>query len=124
MGIALLDTESTIDDVNFRSCAHFPEYFHVVSSIHPEHMESCPTSFRKAKQDPVHRVQWRESLFGHLASCYCDVDLRMPDDPATWCEDSPCGYGTQLSTHVAQTSRCSKDMFMRTRISTDSGLKL
>jgi hypothetical protein len=81
MTIALLDQDSTLDGVTMRSCDQFPEYFHIVASIHPDLMEKCPTSFGKAMQDPIHRAQWRESLFGHLASCYSMGTYGCPTIP-------------------------------------------
>jgi hypothetical protein len=81
MALALLDTDSSLDDITMRSCAQFPDYFHVVVSIHPDHMETCPPSFGKAMQDPIQRTQWRESLFGHLASCYSMGTYGCPTIP-------------------------------------------
>jgi hypothetical protein len=69
MALTLLE-EDSLDETTLRSCEEFPEYFFSVSSIHPDNMESCPSSFGRAMQDPVHRAQWRESLFGHITSCY------------------------------------------------------
>jgi hypothetical protein len=82
MAIALMDDEASLDAATLRSCEAFPEYFHVVLSIHPENMETCPsTLFGKAMQDPAHRAQWRESLFGHLASCYSMETYGYPTIP-------------------------------------------
>jgi hypothetical protein len=81
MAIALLDPKSTIDEVTFRSCDQFPTYFHLVSSIHPNQMETCPSSFGRAMQDPIHRAQWRESLFSHLARCYSMGTYGCPTIP-------------------------------------------
>jgi hypothetical protein len=71
MALTML-TEEVLDEGAFRSCDDYANYLHFVSSIHPMpmEMEKCPTSFGRAMQDPVHRAQWRESLFTHLSSCY------------------------------------------------------
>jgi hypothetical protein len=57
MVVALMDDEASLDATTLRSCEAFPEYFHGIPSIHPENMETCPSSFGKAMQDPVHRAQ-------------------------------------------------------------------
>jgi hypothetical protein len=110
MALALLDTDSTLDDITMRSCAQFPDYFHFVASIHPDNMETCPTSFGKAIQDPIHRTQWRESLFGHLASCYYMGTYGCPTIPPPGATILPAVmHCTQIGTHTAQASRCTQD---------------
>jgi hypothetical protein len=56
MALTRLDPD-LMDEATLRSCEDFPEYFHLVASIHPDHMEKCPSSFSQAMQDPVHRAQ-------------------------------------------------------------------
>jgi hypothetical protein len=80
MALNMLDQEP-LDDATFRSCEAFADFFLCVSSIHPNDMEQCPTSFGKAMQDPVHRAQWRESLFNHLSSCYSMGTYGCPTIP-------------------------------------------
>jgi hypothetical protein len=74
-------TEEVLDEGTFRSCDDYANYLHFISSIHPMEMEKCPTSFGRAMQDPVHRAQWRESLFTHLASCYSMGTYGCPTIP-------------------------------------------
>jgi hypothetical protein len=72
MALSMLDPEP-IDDATLRSCDVFADYLQYMASIHPTDEELCPSSFKRAMQDPVHRAQWRESLFNHLLSCYCSM---------------------------------------------------
>jgi hypothetical protein len=69
MALNMLDQEP-LDEVTICSCDVFADYLQYVASIHPSEQEQCSSSFKRAMHDPMHRAQWRESLFNHLASCY------------------------------------------------------
>jgi hypothetical protein len=80
MAISMLD-DTILDEATRRSCSFFGDYLQYVASIHPDLMEQCPSSFGRAMLDPVHRAQWRESLFGHLSSCYLMGTFGCPTIP-------------------------------------------
>jgi hypothetical protein len=69
MAVSMLDG-TPLDEATHRACSVFGDYLQYVLSIHPDLMEQCLSSFGRAILDLVHRAQWRESLFGHLSSCY------------------------------------------------------
>jgi hypothetical protein len=69
MAVSMLE-DTPLDAATHHSCSVFGDYLQYVSSIHPDLMEQCPSSFGRAMLDPFHRAQWRESLFGYLSSCY------------------------------------------------------
>jgi hypothetical protein len=70
MAISILD-DTPLDEATQRSCSFFGDFLQYVASIYPDLKEQCPSSFGRAMLDQVHRAQLRESLFGHLSSCYC-----------------------------------------------------
>jgi hypothetical protein len=80
MALSMLDPEP-LDDATLRSCNVFADYLQYVAYIHPTDKELCPSSFKQAMQDPVHRAQWKESLFNHLSSCYSMGTNRCPTIP-------------------------------------------
>jgi hypothetical protein len=45
MALTMLDEVTDLEEHTLRTCAEFPNYFHFVASIHPDNMESCPSSF-------------------------------------------------------------------------------
>jgi hypothetical protein len=80
MALSMLDPEP-LDDATLHACDVFADYLQYVASIHPTEEELCPSSFKRAMQDPVRRAQWRESLFNHLSSCYSMGTYRCPTIP-------------------------------------------
>jgi hypothetical protein len=80
MAVSMLD-KTPLDEATHCSCSVFGDYLQYVSSIHPDLMERCPSSFGGAMLDPVHRAQWQESLFGHLSSCYSMGTYGCPTIP-------------------------------------------
>jgi hypothetical protein len=57
MAVSMLD-DTPLDDATHRCCSVFGDYLQYVSSIHPDLMEQCLSSFGHAILDPVHRTQW------------------------------------------------------------------
>jgi hypothetical protein len=80
MALSVLE-QKPLDDSTLCSCDMFAEYLQYVASIHPMEQEICPSSFKRAMQEPVHRAQLRESLFTHLSSCYSMGTYGCPTIP-------------------------------------------
>jgi hypothetical protein len=48
MALTTMLDPDLMGEATLRSCEDFPEYFHLVASIHPDPMGKCPSSFSRA----------------------------------------------------------------------------
>jgi hypothetical protein len=111
MAISILD-DTPLDDATKRSCSVFGDYLQYVASIHPDLKEQCPSSFGRAMLDPVHRAQWRESLFGHLSSCYSMGTYGCPTIPPPESNNPTGSHCTQTGAQSTETGCDEKDKNM------------